>query len=136
MLQLYLLSVCCDVLAGFILVNNFTSDSVGGAENSPFALQIDVFRFALGIVAILTGLLVLISPIEGSPPFAGDLVPALAALLCGAILVYEFYFTDSGEAPSGIGAVAYILRANKKGIGYICILAGILHFLFPRALFI
>jgi hypothetical protein len=135
MLQLYVLSVCCDVLAGFILVNNFTSDSVG-AEGSDFAVQIDVCRFVLGIVSLLTGLLVLISPIEGSPPFAGDLVPALAALLAGALLVYEYFSTGDEDVKGGVGALIYILRANQKGIGYICLLSGILHFLFPRVLFI
>jgi uncharacterized membrane protein HdeD (DUF308 family) len=125
MLQLYFLSVFCNTVGGIVLITNF-----GRNDEWP---RVDTYRFVLGILSVLTGLLVLISPIAGS--IAGDLLPALAGLACGVTLIYEYFDTEpeEGDAPN---VVRILLLTNQKMIGYISATVGILHFLLPKVMFL
>ncbi|MDR2865213.1 MAG: hypothetical protein LBV68_06375 [Spirochaetaceae bacterium] len=148
MLQLYFLSVFCDTAAGIMILRGF-----GEKKSTDRALQhIDTYRFVLGILTVLTGLLVLINPIDGTTPILGDLFPALAGVLSGLTLIYEYLGKDStftfsdAESPVSVpdsdffrknnNMIVLVLRANQRTIGYISIIAGILHFLLPSFMFI
>ncbi|MDR2921825.1 MAG: hypothetical protein LBU85_00605, partial [Treponema sp.] len=94
MIQLYFLSILCNGLSGYILFSG------GGEENETiensagklrFSIHNVTFQFVLGILSAVTGVLKLLSPIENRVPILGDIVPALAGIAGGFILIFGHY---------------------------------------------
>ena len=132
MLQFYFLAVSINALAGYIL---FFEDGSALELKSALPLRDETFKFVLGILAALTGLFKLLSPIEGDLPVIGDLVPAISSFLCGFILISEYYRHRSSLNVSGqTEKITGILAGNKKIIGAAAFIAAVLHFLFPKVL--
>jgi uncharacterized membrane-anchored protein len=132
MLQFYFLSVFLNVLAGYLL---FFWDESGSSEGkSGFSLQGDTFILITGILSAITGLVKLFSPIGGSLPIIGDLIPAAAGLVCGFVLLFGYFqrrsSIDDSEHTKKIDG---LLAGNKKIIGAVAFVAAVLHFLFPGA---
>ena len=135
MLQFYFLSVLMNALAGYIL---FFGHSDGVLDfRCGFSVKSETFRLVVGILSAFTGLFKLLSSIEGDLPLIGDLIPAAAGVLCGFILIFEYYSIRSAarsfEEDSGKKIDGFLI-ANKKLIGAIAIVAAVLHFLFPTVL--
>ena len=130
MLQFYFLSVSLNALAGYFFF--FRSDSENSGSQTGLSLHNDTVKLVLGILSALTGILKLFSPIQGIPVI-GDLVPAITGILCGFILVYEFYKSRSTiDDPEQTEKISRVILFNKKYIGAVALLAAILHFIFPR----
>ena len=136
MLQLYFLSILCNGIAGFLFVygDALEGKSDDDAKSSTFA---GGFKLIVGIVAAVTGVLKLLMPVRGVP-ILGDLLPAVAGMIAGFMLVYGFYrdnvskSDDAGKLDMFGGA----LIVYKKPIGIACIAVAVLHFLFYGALFL
>lgn len=133
MIQIYFLSIFLNVLAGYTLVFENEKDAL---EIRPgLSFKDETVRLILGILSMVTGVLKLLSPVEGDLPILGDLIPAAAGFAAGFILVFEYYrnratITESeGKVP-----LSALLIRNKKIIGYIAMAAAVLHFLFPKVL--
>ncbi|MCL2374085.1 MAG: hypothetical protein FWC65_02430 [Treponema sp.] len=134
MLQFYFLSIAMNALAGYILLKGDDDDGLVVFKGG-FSFKNDTFRLVVGIVAALTGLMKILSVIEGDVPVIGDLFPAMAGLLAGFLLIFEYYRTRaSAEAVDGVDKIDRLLVANKKVIGGAAIVAAVLHFLFPTVL--
>ena len=132
MLQFYFLSVFFNALAGYLLF--FEDDDFPEFKNG-FSFRDKSFKFIVGILCALTGFLKLLSPIEGDVPVVGDLIPAIAGLLCGFILVFEYYRSRSSvEETEQTEKIGVILVGNRKIIGLAALIAAALHFIFPRLL--
>ncbi|MDR2481449.1 MAG: hypothetical protein LBD07_04040 [Spirochaetaceae bacterium] len=128
MLQLYFLSVFCNIASGLVLVLD--------KDNEAKQMLLDgAYRFSLGIVTAIIALLTLISPVESDVP-AGDLIPALAGLASGIALIYEHFNKIPSEQENIPRVAGLFLSVHRKTIGLGCIIAGILHFLFPKVMFI
>jgi hypothetical protein len=94
------------------------------------------FRFVLGIVTAVVGLLKLLSVVPGNYPVVGDIVPAAGGLAAGAMLIYEFYKQHATiTSPSTERASAFV-SAHQRIIAGVAIVTAVLHFLFPTALFL
>ncbi|MDR1444645.1 MAG: hypothetical protein LBI94_07175 [Treponema sp.] len=130
MIQFYFLSILFNVTGGFIL---FTNGKEAPEPEIRFSLQNEVFRLILGILCAVTGLLKLLSPIQGDIPVAGDLVPASAGLVTGFILLFDYYhgrsFFEDGDS-----RMTRIITVNRKWIGFAAMAAAALHFVFPQVL--
>ena len=133
MLQFYLLSVVLNVLAGYILI---AGDNDGVLEfKGGFSLKDETIRLVLGILSLLTGLMKILSVVEGDVPVIGDLFPALTGLLSGFILIFEYYRSRSSvEVSEHSERVDRILVSNKRIIGVAALIAAALHFLFPKVM--
>jgi len=133
MIQFYFLSVLLNGLAGYIL---FTGDEGAVLEfKSGFSLKDETFKFVLGILLAITGLLKFLSPIEGDIPIIGDFFPGLVSLLAGFVLIFEYYRNRSSlDSTEHTERIDRILVKNKKIIGMAAIIAAILHFIFPKVL--
>lgn len=136
MMQIYFLSIVLNALTGYILV--FEDDKNEAEKYTPFSLNDEKFRLILGVLTMIVGLLKLLSAVEGDVRIVGDLLPAAAGLASGLILLFE-YFTnhttlksEDNEKP----AMHLILYQNRKIIGIATIVIAILHFLFPKVLFL
>ncbi|MDR2491702.1 MAG: hypothetical protein LBD20_09915 [Spirochaetaceae bacterium] len=132
MLQIYLCSVVCLALSGWLLFKSsgdvFSFESVFGITGEPVSL-----RFGVGIAAVITGALTLLSPIEGDVPVAGDLIPAVVSAVGGLTLIKEQVVKDNGSV---FASILEIFSAHRRQIGIVSIIVSILHFLLPRALFL
>lgn len=122
------------------------SDDVNSASDSskakkskfleiPF-LEDSSFRLVLGILMVLTGLMKLLSPIQYDVPVVGDLIPALAGLAGGFSILLEWYRNKSTVGVNLPGVIDKIFVEGRKYLGIFCIAAGVLHFIFPRVLFL
>jgi len=121
-----------NALAGFILL---MGDEGGDLGFRNFSFKNEVFRLVVGILSALTGLLKLLSVIEGDVPVAGDLFPAVTGLLSGFLLIFAYYRSHSSlEVTEHTEKIDRLLVANKKIIGVAALIAAVLHFLFPKVL--
>ncbi|MCL2204965.1 MAG: hypothetical protein FWB82_00345 [Treponema sp.] len=133
MLQFYFLSIALNALAGYILIS--------GSEEGPlvfrsgFSLNDETFKLVVGVVSSLVGLMKILSVIEGDVPVIGDLLPAVAGILAGFTLIFEYYRSRTSlETTDHVAKIDRLLAANKKVIGVAAIVSAVLHFLFPRVL--
>ena len=136
MLQFYFLSVFLNALAGYLLF--FGEEALPEFKNG-FSLNNETFKFVVGILVALLGLLKLLSPIEGDVPVVGDLIPAIIGLLCGFILIFEYYrsrstIEDSSGDSGQTEKIKVILLGNRKIIGLAALIVAVLHFIFPKLL--
>ena len=125
MLQIYFLSVLCNIVAGLVLI--FCAE--GKESRLP-----DIYKFALGIISALIALLTLVLPSDGII-IAGDIIPAAAALVSGLVLLYE-HFQKEPSSEKGTSIVLLLLRVHRRTIGCFSIIAGALHFLLPNVILI
>jgi len=132
MVQVYLLSVVLNGLAGFLLLQGNALEE--GSKLAPFS---GGFRLIVGIAAGVTGILKLLIPM-GRPPILGDLLPAAAGILAGFALAYSSYAERSSVVGDGKGidGLGNALLALRKQLGIASLVIAGLHFVFPRALFI
>ena len=166
MAQIYFLSVLANILAGLILVygldltssvsgiapveDSFSevgiepeAESVSDDKKKRLSVTSDFsgfngrgFRLVVGILSVLTGVLKFISVYKGDIPVVGDLIPAIAGILGGASLLTEYFASSSEEGVSLPGFLDALLVQSRRYIGVLCLVAAVLHFIFPRVLFL
>jgi hypothetical protein len=133
MIQLYFLSILLNTVAGFVLLNGDSGEEISLEGELPFSFRNETFRLVLGILAMVVGLFKLLSPAEGNIPVLGDLIPSLAGLGSGFLLLLWYYQGRSGPDGAGSLKTAETVSRNRKWVGFVALGAAALHFLFPRA---
>jgi hypothetical protein len=134
MIQFYFLSIVFNAAAGYCLI---TGGEDGEAESGLLAsVQNETFRLILGILATVTGLLKLLSSVQGDVPVAGDLLPALIGFITGFILLFEYYRGRAAIESEFSEKLEGLLIKNKRWIGFLALAAAGFHFLFPTVLFL
>ena len=136
MIQLYFLSIVFNGLAGFLFVFGDLGGSDSAEDNKKVSFVGSGFRLIIGILALITGILKLLSPMEVL--IFGDLLPALAGITAGFMLIYGFYRERSSNVDSEekINRLGETVLHYKKAIGILLLASALLHFLLPRALFL
>lgn len=165
MLQFYFFAVLLNVMAGLILVYaaDFTRGTSLGAPADGMADDMDggdaaigepadeeddrlfahesfmndsLFRLVVGILAVFSGVLLFVSPVQDDAPVVGDLVPALACICGGAALLLEFYANKLSTEIRLPFFLQAVMVTGRRYLGVFCIIAGIVHFIFPRVMFL
>ncbi|MDR1373714.1 MAG: hypothetical protein LBJ24_01945 [Treponema sp.] len=131
MIQIYFLSIFLNALAGYVLVIGGEEERTDSETQFRFSINNGTFRLILGVLTAITGLLKLLSPVQGDVPVAGDLFSALAGLAAGLILLFDFYRSRSSLVPERLEKAGDFLLQGRKWIGFAVIAAAILHFMFP-----
>jgi hypothetical protein len=141
MIQLYFLSILCNGLCGYILFagneDEESEDSIN--KNIRFSLNTPTFHLVLGILCAVTGVLKILSPTMDGILLLGDLIPAAAGIIAGILLIFGIYRQDISAAPENPGALdrfGVSLLRFRKAIGLGLIIVAVLHFLFPKAIFL
>ena len=131
MIQIYFMSIVVNVLAGYALI---AEDKDTPENGLIFLMKDETIILVLGILSLVTGVLKLLSPIEGNIPVLGDFLPAATGLTSGIVLVHEYYMKKStiGHDPDEKFGFFVLLAENRKIIGYAAITSAILHFLLPK----
>ena len=135
MLPVYLLSVVLNALTGIIL--SFCKEEPEAGALS-FSLDNETVRLAVGGLSFIAGILKILSPVHGNVPVVGDLFPALAGLAGGFILLFDFY---RSKAPDSVAVermerITELIGRNRKILGFVCIAAAALHFIFYPIIFL
>ena len=141
MVQFYFLSIVANIIGGLVLSATYLDERLPGVSGmKAFFESRPVLRVSIGIVALVAGILKLLSATTGDVPVVGDLLPALAGLVVGIALLFERYkekSTISEDAQNGVldGIDKLVIR-NKTLLGIAAICVGAVHFLLPGVLFL
>ena len=135
MMPVYFLSILLNGLTGGILA--FGKEEAEGGGFS-FSLHNETLRLGIGALTFITGFLKILSPVNvgGNIPVAGDLVPALAGLAGGFILAFEFYRRRNTMDSPAVERIEGLIRKSRKSLGFFCIAAAALHWIFYSVLFL
>ncbi|MDR3192606.1 MAG: hypothetical protein LBT87_06030 [Treponema sp.] len=133
MIQLYFLSILFDAAAGFVLLKGDSGDESSLETEFRFSFRSETFRLLLGILTIVVGLLKLLSPVEGNIPVLGDLIPALAGLGAGFVILVGYYQSQSSLDDTRGSKITGTVSRNRKWVGFAALGAAAIHFLFPQA---
>jgi len=138
MVQLYLLSIILNGLAGLLLIFGDTIEGDSTAKGIRLFLSSGGFRLVLGILAAITGILKFLSPINNTMPILGDMLPALAGIAAGFTLIFGFYRENSAkhDDSGNLDRIGDMFLHYKKIAGFFLLAVAVLHFLFPTALFL
>lgn len=137
MIQFYLLAVVMNILGGMFMAAPLLESRMPALHGVQEALKINVAsRIILILISLLVGVFKLLSVTTGDVAVVGDLLPALGLLVI-AVVFFLDYYTEQAEVRSGfIESLQKIFIGNKKTIGIVLIVVGLLHFLFPGVLFL
>lgn len=145
MLQFYALSVLLNVLVGLVLLyaKNYSKEAIDNEDGSlsddepseeksgsdAGFLDNQTFRLVLGIVSLFVGLLKILSPVAVA--VIGDIIPALAGIVGGLVLLFEYYISSSSLETSLPEIFTTVAVHGRRYVGIACIVAGLLHFICP-----
>ncbi|MDR2759162.1 MAG: hypothetical protein LBB78_07275 [Spirochaetaceae bacterium] len=136
MIQFYFLSILFNAVSGYALAME-DKDREELLETGPYSsLNNETIRLVLGILTLVSGLLKLLSSIQGDIPIIGDLLPAVLGLLVGFILIFDYYRNKTSIGSEKSELIERIIAKNKRWLGFAAIASAILHFLFPTVLFL
>jgi hypothetical protein len=133
MIQFYLLSILFNVVAGMALLGEDHGEENTVETGIRFSFQNETFRLLLGLFTMSIGLLKLLSPVQGDVPVVGDLVPAVAGLGSGFILLVDYYRNRTALVEERVLKITETVARNRRWAGFAAIVAAVLHFLFPHA---
>jgi hypothetical protein len=133
MIQFYVLSILLNAAVGFVLIKGDSGEEDSLEKEFRFSFRSETFRLILGIVTVVIGLLKLLSPVNDGMPILGDLIPALAGLGAGSIVLLDYYQNQSRLDDEGTSKIAEIVSRNRKWAGFAALGAALIHFLFPQA---
>ncbi len=135
--QFYFLSIVVNAFVGLLLSADYLGQKVAFFAEWRKLLENRTAKIALGIVAAAVGVMKLItrSPGEGVA-VVGDLLPAAAGILLGAILLGESFRGRVEQAGAKVEQVARAVIGYRVPIGITAMIVAGLHFLFPQVLFL
>lgn len=137
MYQIYLLSVVTNLLAGAVASFEGLDEKLHiSAVLNRELLDRAGFRLGLGIVTVVVGFLKFLTVSEGDVPVVGDLLPALAGISLGMILLLQYYKGRSDVTSPTVDKVDNVLGKNANVFGMAGVAVAVIHFLFHRVLFL
>lgn len=141
MLQFYFLSIAANLIGGLALASGYLEERLSGVSGmKTFFDTKPGLRVTVGVIAVVAGVLKLLSVTRGDVPVVGDLIPSLTSLGVGTALLFERYkekTTIPAESQSGLlDTVDRVVIKNKSILGSASIVVAIVHFLLPGVLFL
>ncbi len=133
MLQFYLLSVICNLMAGMTLAFDAILKKAPKLSGLEDILSTRKGKLATGLSALLVGFITLFVPAD-STLILGDLIPSLAGMAMGIALLFEVFRQDA-VFPSESGEKADRPPfAYRTTLGLIGMAVAVLHFFLPDRL--
>ena len=141
--QFYLLTVVSTVVAGLALSSDYLGTKSEFFGSFRFLRQSRSIQITAGLVTSVIGVLKLIFRSPGERVvIAGDLLPAAVGIILGIILIGEAFrqHPKSEGEPEGVEKsvekVTAAMMPYRVPVGIAGVVVGLLHFLFPRILFL
>jgi len=138
MIQLYVLTIFCCGLAGYVLFSGKDSEF----DKAPVLMNSPTFYLVLGILSTITGVLKLLSPLPSSQDairgvlIFGDLLPAAAGIVAGLVLIFGLYRQDTHAKEGELDRIGTNLLAFRKPIGLGLMAVSLVHFIFGELIFL
>lgn len=123
MVQIYFLSVLFNALIGFILLLD--------TQEKKF-IDNKTARLIISLLALITGLIQIFSPLKGDIPVIGDIIPAVSVIAAGAALFIYYLKTKSSVTVEPGKFIDKFFIQGKKYLGIFCIVIALLHFFLPQ----
>lgn len=141
MFQIYFLTVLTNILAGLTISSKFLSSKIEGFQPFSDKMENRIYRIVLGSVTLLSGLISLLNHSEVSIAILGNLIPAITAMTMGIILIIYYFFSNDDvengkEENKFVHTVKELTEKYGNILGIAGIIAGLIHFLIPTALFL
>jgi hypothetical protein len=136
MIQFYLLSVLLNIVAGYALYS-YESEPRGSLfDGIRVFLKDQTVRLIMGILTFTVGFFKLLTVMRGDVPVVGDLLPSVAGMAVGVTLLLEFYRSTANVSTDAIDKLDRIFIANRRLVGIVAMVSGLVHFLFANVLFL
>jgi hypothetical protein len=132
MAQFYLLSVLTLLVGGALAASGFLSERMTSLSVLADLAERRGLVVTVGAVALAVGILKLFLRAPGDGvPVAGDLLPAIAGIAVGGVLLLSSSRTPGDVNPELPRSQTQMLVEYRSPIGLAAALVGLLHFLFP-----
>ena len=96
--------------------------TVNGMFSKNSVLNDRLFQLVMGVLSVVVAALKILSPVNGIP-FLGDLLPAMAGLLGGAAMLFEYYVENSSanlELPASfLFYLCYLIHSNQLQLDFL-----------------
>lgn len=136
MFQIYFLTVMANIVAGLTISSKFLSTKIEGFQIFAEKMENKMYRVVLGAVSLLTGLFSLLNHNSNNMAILGNLVPAVTAMAMGVVLIVYYFFKEETDENKFSSTVKELAEKYGNILGIAGIIAGIIHFLIPTALFL
>lgn len=137
MVQFYFLSIVLNVLGGLVLASDRLGAKLPVAPGiRDYLDEKPSLKLGFALLAVITGILKLLSATKGDVPVVGDLLPVLAGWAVGVILFTEYYSVRNETDVTTIERPSNFLIRHKAIFGLAAVVIGIIHFFLPRVLFL
>lgn len=137
MLQLYLLSIVANILAGLTLSSDYLGEKISILSSFKMLRENRVAEITIGAAAVIIGVFkfIITSPGEGVP-VVGDLLPALAGVALGLIMLGEAFHQKVESRSESIRKVSRTVLSYRVPVGIGGVVIAVLHFFIPGVLFL
>ena len=134
MLQFYFFSILFNTLTGISLITLKKKNGEPLVEKPIELFENPTYKLILGILTGFMGLMKLLSVVPNDVPIFGRFIPFVAGILGAAVLLFD-YNTEKMLLALPFPLSRKPPRQGTCFVGYFCILAGVLHLLFPKVIF-
>ncbi len=132
MAQLYMLSILSLLSAGLILSSDYLAGKMEWLAGLKDLAGRRGIRIGVGIVTGVVGILKLIIRSPGETvPVAGDLLPALAGIALGGLLLADTLRVPREAEPVAVDKVTNAVMPYRTPLGIAGLVIAVLHFLLP-----
>ncbi len=136
MFQLYLLTVLTNVLAGLALATGFLTERFERFSEYTDFMGNSVYRIVLAVLSLLIGIINLFPTYSGDRAVLGELVPSLAGIVTGILLITEYISSRKREDESKTTELAEKVEKFSGPyltiVGIASVIIGILHAILPK----
>jgi len=127
-----MLSILSLLGAGLILSSDYLVEKMEWLSGLKDLAQQRNLRIGVGIAAGIVGILKLIVRSPGETvPVAGDLLPALAGIALGGLLLADTFRISRDDEPAAVDKVTNAVMPYRTPIGLGGIAVALVHFLLP-----
>jgi hypothetical protein len=118
--------------AGLILSSDYLVEKMDWLSGLKDLAQQRNLRIGVGIAAGVVGILKLIVRAPGETvPVAGDLLPALAGIALGGLLLADTFRVSRDDEPAAVDKVTNAVMPYRTPIGLGGIVVALVHFILP-----
>ena len=127
-----MLSILSLLGAGLILSSDYLVEKMEWLSGLKDLAQQRNLRIGVGIAAGIVGILKLIVRSPGETvPVAGDLLPALAGIALGGLLLADTFRISRDDEPAAVDKVTNAVMPYRTPLGLGGIVVALVHFLLP-----
>jgi accessory gene regulator protein AgrB len=137
MIQFYFLAVLLNVFGGLLLFSTADEEKLPIFRSINESLRNNqAWRLMYILLAAIVALFKILSVTKGDVLIVGDLLPALSLLVIGFEQFLEYYRDRSTVEEGSMHRMSSLFQQNRRLLGIAAAVIGVVHFLFPRVLFL